>query len=111
MRRIEAVIQSHRLAKVVTALHSLPRFPGFTVFEAHGQGHGRGAGGHFIHEPNEGLLYHRRSVIVVVCENDMARDVAQKIVQAAHTGNPGDGIVSISDIGELIHIRGEGAKS
>ncbi|MBN9534627.1 MAG: P-II family nitrogen regulator [Alphaproteobacteria bacterium] len=110
MKRVEAIIQPHRLPKVVQALHTLPAFPGFTILDAHGQGRGRGAGGHFIHEPNEGLLYHRRTVIVVICENDRARDIAQKIVQTAHTGNPGDGIITISDVSEVIRIRGVGGR-
>ena len=41
MKRIEATLQPHRLTKVVHALHALPHFPGFTVYDAHGQGHGR----------------------------------------------------------------------
>ena len=41
MKRLEAFIQPHRLNKVIRALHELPRFPGFTVCNAHGQGHER----------------------------------------------------------------------
>jgi nitrogen regulatory protein P-II 1 len=111
MKRIEAIVASHRLSKVVMALHGLPKFPGFTVFEGQGQGHGRGQGGHYSHKPDDRLLYDRCSVVVVICEDDEAKAVAQSVVQAAHTGRPGDGIITISDVAELIHIHGSGAGS
>jgi nitrogen regulatory protein PII len=41
MKRIEASLQQHRLNKVIHALRALPQFPGFTVFGAQDQGHGR----------------------------------------------------------------------
>lgn len=50
MKRIGAFLQPHRVSKAVAALHALPRFPGFTLLDARGQGHGRGA----AHTGNEG---------------------------------------------------------
>ena len=50
MKRIEAFLPPHRLAPVIHQLHELPRFPGLTVLNAHGQGHGRGAGGHYAYD-------------------------------------------------------------
>ena len=108
MKRIEAFIQPHRLGKVVSALHALPAFPGFTVLDAHGQGHGRGTGGHFAYEPNEGLLYHKRLCLIVICDNGEATAIADAIAKAAHTGKPGDGIVSICDVRQVLRIRGGG---
>ena len=112
MKRIEAFIQPHRVNKVVTALHALPHFPGFTVMNAHGQGHGRGTGGHFMLTRDEGLLFHDRVVLVVVCDEQDATEIALVIARSAHTGNKGDGLVVISDISEVIHIRAaEGGSS
>lgn len=105
MKRIDAFIQPHRLAKVVSALHALPRFPGFTIFDAHGQGHGRGAGGHFAYGEDHGLLYHARTVVVLFCEDAEVDGITEAIRNAAHTGNSGDGIVVISAIGRLLHVR------
>jgi nitrogen regulatory protein PII len=109
VKRIDAIIQPHRLSRVVTALHELPKFPGFTIFDAHGQGHGRGAGGAFAYEPKDGLLYHKRLCVTVFCEEGRCKEIASAIAKAAHTGRAGDGVVAISSVDELIRIRDGGA--
>lgn len=101
MKRVEAIIQPHKLSKVVTALHALPHFPGFTVLDAHGQGHGRGKGGVFA---EEGLLYHRRCILFVLCGEDEVKAVMDTIKSAAHTGQAGDGLISVTDIDALVRI-------
>lgn len=110
MKRIEAIVQPHRLSKVVHALHDLPHFSGFTLLEATGQGHGRGAGGHHAGD-EDCLLLHDRQVLVVVCEDAEADAVAETIARAAHTGNKGDGIVSISEVTRVLRVRDAKAKS
>ena len=104
MKRIEAIIQPHKLTKVVTAMHALPHFPGFTVFDAHGQGHGRGNGGVFAYDSNDGLLYHRRCVVVVICADDEAPSIIDTIKTAAHTGQIGDGVISVVNVETLVRI-------
>jgi nitrogen regulatory protein P-II 1 len=104
MKRIEAFLQPHRLTHVMHKLHELPRFPGLTVIDAHGQGHGRGAGGHFMYD-EQCLIYHGRKLLIVICEDAEASAIAQVIASAAHTGNPGDGIVAVSKIADLLRIR------
>jgi nitrogen regulatory protein P-II 1 len=108
MKRIEAFIQPHRLNKVVSALHALPRFPGFSVFHAHGQGQGHGTGGHYAYDEG-GLLFHEHRALVVFCEDTEAPLVASEIAKAAHTGQHGDGIVVISDVTNLLRIRDVGS--
>ena len=105
MKRIEAFIQPHRLPKIVAALHDLPAFPGFTVIEAHGQGHGRGAGGHFIHEPNDGLLYQKCSYVMVICDDDAENLIVQALASNAHTGTRGDGLIAVTDVSKAIRVR------
>ncbi len=104
MKRIEAIIQPHKLSKVVAALHALPHFPGFTVLDAHGQGHGRGKGGVFAYDNKEGLLYHRRSILFVLCEDEFATTIVEAIGGAAHTGRAGDGLISVVDVDAIIRI-------
>lgn len=103
MKRIEAFIQPHRLSKVVRALHELPSFSGFTVVDGKGQGHGRGAGGHYAFG-HDSLMYQDRQVLIVVCADGDANLIAQTIAQAAHTHNPGDGLVSIGDVSQVLRI-------
>jgi nitrogen regulatory protein PII len=109
MKRIDALIQPHRLSKVVMALHALPNFPGFTIVGANGQGRGRGEGGQFVYEANDGLLYHPRICLFILCQDDEAEAIAKLIARTAHTGNNGDGWVSITDIAQVYRIREAGA--
>lgn len=104
MKRIEATLQPHRLTKVVHALHALPHFPGFTVYNAQGQGHGRAQGGHFAYD-EDCLTYLDRKLLVIVCEDDDASMIAEVIATVAHTGRRGDGIVFVSDVSEVLRIR------
>lgn len=104
MKQVTAFLQPHRLSRVIRALHEAPRFPGFTVLHAHGQGHGRGAGGRFAFG-SEDLLYHDRCVVVVVCQDDEAAALAESIARAAHTGNQGDGLVTVSAIDSVRLVR------
>ncbi len=108
MKRVEGFIKPHRLSNVVAALHALPQFTGFTIADGHGQGHGRGAGGHYAYEPDQGLLYHKQCLFIVICQDDEAASIAQTIARAAHTGNKGDGIVTVSDISTVIRVRDAG---
>jgi nitrogen regulatory protein P-II 1 len=109
MKRIEALIQPHRLSKVVMALHALQNFPGFTVVDANGQGRGRGIGGQFVYEPSDGLLYHARCCLIILCKDEEAEPIAKLIAKTACTGNKGDGWVTISDIAQAYRIREAGA--
>lgn len=105
MKRIEAFLQPHRVSKVVAALHTLPRFPGFTVFEAQGQGHGRGPGGRYVYSEFDGVQYQEHRVLMLLCEDADADLIARLIASVAHTGNPGDGLVVITDVEQVQRIR------
>ena len=103
MKRIEAYLQPHRLSRVVHSLHELPHFPGFTVFEARGHGHGRGPEGRY-EAKDEVLTYSARQILVVICRDEDADSIVETIVQAAHTGARHDGIVTVSDVVEARRI-------
>lgn len=104
MKRIEATIQPHRLSAVVRALHELPHFPGFTLTDARGQGRGRGTGGSFKITEDD-IDYHLKIVLVIVCADGLAAEIAHTIQQAAHTGRSGDGIITLTDLAGVIRIR------
>jgi nitrogen regulatory protein PII len=111
MKRVDAIIQPHRLKHVVLALHEMPTFPGFTITDAHGQGRGKGQGGHFVYEADEGLVYHKRRMISVVCEDKEADLIAALILKAAHTGRAGDGLITITSLASVLRIRDAQASS
>ena len=110
MNEITAIIQPHTLSRVMHALHGLPHFPGVTLLDAHGQGRGRGTGGAF--RPTEdNFTFHKKAVLIITCEAAQADLIATTLVEAARTGNKGDGLVTIKDVARVIRIRtGETAR-
>ena len=104
MQEVKAIIQPHMLSKVVRALHALPHFPGCTVNDARGQGRGRGAGGSYKVTEDD-IDYHRKVVLELVCSDHLVADITDTIRQAAHTGHPGDGLIIVRDLREVIRIR------
>jgi nitrogen regulatory protein P-II 1 len=104
MKEITAIIQPSALSRVMQALHALPNFPGVTLFDAHGQGLGRGTGGGF-RPTEENFTFYKKTVLVINCEAASADLIANTLVRAAHTGRKGDGVVTIKDVASVIRIR------
>lgn len=104
MKEIKATIQSHMFSKVAQALHELPHFPGMTVFKCQGQGRGRGTGGSFVLTEEE-IQNHEKERIEIICSDADTDRLVETIAAHAHTGNSGDGIITISDIAYVVRIR------
>lgn len=104
MKQITAILRPHRLEKVEEALHRLPHLPGFTVFKA--QGHPRGHGhGHAYVVDEWDPDSHPCLVMLMYCADEHVADLVQTIELAARTGQPGDGIVAVTDAVEVVRIR------
>lgn len=104
MKQITAIFQPHRLEHVEQALHALPHLPGFTIHSA--RGHARGHGANHRHTSDEWAPdTHDKLVILVYCADEHAPAVVTAIRQAAHTGVPGDGVIAVTDLVDLVRIR------
>ena len=104
MKQVKAVIQPHMLQPVVHALHDLPHFPGLTISDVKGEGRGTGMG-HAYEATVESIFNTSRKLIEVVCADELAASISDTIQKAAHTGNPGDGLIVITDVVEVRRIR------
>lgn len=104
MKEITTVIQPHALSQVMHALHALPHFPGVTIFDAHGQGRGRGTGGAF-RPTEENFTFYKKVVLLINCDAAHADLIVATLVKAARTGNKGDGLITIKDVASVIRIR------
>lgn len=104
MKEIKAIIQPHMLSRVREALEELPHFPGMTVTKCRGLGRGRGQGGVFVQTEDE-IQYHDREYLVIVCADEQSAEIAEIIATKARTGNPGDGIIAISDVITVTRVR------
>lgn len=104
MKEIKAIIQRHMVGKVVRALHELPHFPGLTLSDARGQGRGRGAGGSFKITEDD-VDYHPKAVLEIICADNLAAEITRTLQHTAHTGRSGDGIITVTNLAEVIRIR------
>jgi nitrogen regulatory protein PII len=104
---VTALVRPHMEGNVVNALHELPEFPGFSITEVRGQGHGRGAGGSYQATEFD-LTYHRFLQLQIVCRSDAADKICRTIAEAAWTGRKGDGVIFTTDAHSLVRIREAG---
>lgn len=105
MKRIEALLPPHRLTPVIHKLDEFLRSGGHSVLDAHGQGHGRGAGGHDAHDAHDVQMYLDRKAVIVICEDADAHTIARLIAATAHSGNQGDGILVTLEKAEVLRLR------
>lgn len=104
MKEIKATIHPHMLSRVVNALEELPHFPGLTHFRCQGLGRGRGEGGAYI--PSEELTqFDPKERIEIMCTDEVAESIVELIRTRAHTGTPGDGIITIAEVAQVMRIR------
>jgi nitrogen regulatory protein P-II 1 len=103
VKLVTAVIKPFKLDDVKQALHDLG-VAGMTVSEV--QGHGRQRGHTEVYRGAEYVVdfVPKVRMEIVVDDGDAAR-VLDAIVDAARTGQIGDGKVWTTDIGDLVRIR------
>ncbi len=111
MKKIEAIIQPHKLEDVKTALKAIG-VDGMTITEV--RGHGRQKGHKEIYRGMEyevDLLPKMKLELVV--SSSRSEEVIQTISNSARTGKIGDGKIFVYEVLEAVRIRnderGEGA--
>ncbi len=111
MKKIEAIIQPHKLEDVKNALTGIG-IEGMTIGEV--RGHGRQKGHKEVYRGMEYMVDLLPKVKVeMVVADARAEEAIQAILGAARTGKIGDGKIFVYDVQEAIRIRnddrGEGA--
>ena len=105
MTKIEAVIQTSKLEPVKTALHDIG-VEGMTVLEA--RGHGRQKGHTEFYRGREYTVDLIPKIkLEMVLADDMVERAVEAIVNAARTGQIGDGKIFLSKVDEAIRIRNQ----
>ena len=105
MKKIEAIIQPHKLEEVKEALKNIG-IDGMTVSEV--RGHGRQKGHKEIYRGMEYQvdLLPKIKIEMVIAEA-RAEEAIQTILAAARTGKIGDGKIFVYDVAEAIRIRND----
>jgi nitrogen regulatory protein P-II 1 len=105
MKKIEAIIQPHKLEEVKEALKNIG-IDGMTVIEV--RGHGRQKGHKEVYR---GMEYQvdllPKIKLEMVVPDTRADEVTQTLANAARTGKIGDGKIFVFDVGEAIRIRND----
>jgi nitrogen regulatory protein P-II 1 len=105
MKKIEAIIQPHKLEEVKEALKNIG-IDGMTVIEV--RGHGRQKGHKEVYR---GMEYQvdllPKIKLEMVVPDARVDEVTQTLAGAARTGKIGDGKIFVFDVGEAIRIRND----
>lgn len=103
MKKIEAIIKPHKLDEVKTALTRMG-IQGLTAIEVRGFGRQKGHTEHY-RGAEYTVDFLPKVKIEVVVDDAMLSQAVDAIVQAARTGQIGDGKIFISDLADAIRIR------
>jgi nitrogen regulatory protein P-II 1 len=105
MKKIEAIIQPHKLEDVKEALKGIG-IDGMTISEV--RGHGRQKGHKEIYRGMEYQVDLLPKVkIEMVVSDERSSEVIQTVVHSARTGKIGDGKIFVYDVADAIRIRND----
>jgi len=101
-KKVNAIINPLMLEKVDAALRDM-QVPGMTVTQVKGYGEY-----HDFYQPD---MMCKHANIEIFCQASEADAIARCIMNAAHIGQPGDGIVTITPVEIIYCIRTKSAQS
>lgn len=105
MKKIEAIIQPHKLDEVKDALKSIS-VDGITISEV--RGHGRQKGHKEVYR---GMEYEvdllPKIKLEIIAPDSRLEEITRTILSSARTGKIGDGKIFIYDVIEAIRIRND----
>ena len=105
MKKIEAIIQPHKLEDVKEALKAIG-IDGMTVLEVRGHGRQKGHKGVY-----RGMEYQvdllPKVKIEMVVSDARCEEVVQTLASSARTGKIGDGKIFVQEVAEAIRIRND----
>ena len=104
MKMIIAFVQPHRLDRVTRALERTVGFPGMSVTESRGFGREKPE----VEAEDRGALladYTDTTRIEVVAHNGQVDGILAAIMDAAHTGQRGDGKIFVLPVERAVRIK------
>jgi nitrogen regulatory protein P-II 1 len=105
MKKIEAIIQPHKLDEVKEALKAIG-VDGMTISEV--RGHGRQKGHKEVYRGMEYEIDLLPKVkLELVVPDSRLDEITRSLIAAARTGKIGDGKVFVFDVAEAIRIRND----
>jgi nitrogen regulatory protein PII len=103
MKRIIAIVKPNMLDDVIFALHQIEDFPGATMTDVRGMGHGFHRHVEKRQQPPT-VGYPAQVRIEIVCLDDQEDEIVSAIEKNARTGKSGDGNIFTSPVDGAIRI-------
>ena len=103
MKKVEAIIRTHKLDDVKSALVEAG-IEGMTVVEVRGFGRQKGHT-EMYRGPEYAVDFVPKAKLEIILADEKLQEAIDAVLQAAQTGNVGDGKIFVSDITESIRIR------
>jgi len=103
LKKIEAIIREDKVNDVQNALNEIGII-GLNMFEV--RGHGRQGGVQLVGRAGAYQVNMLPKIQINVVLNDRNLDVAiEAILKSAYTGEPGDGIIFVTPVEDVIRVR------
>lgn len=103
MKKVTAVFRPERLSEVASSLEQAG-ITGFTISDVRGHGHAPEKTGEWRGQPYELHVTHKLEIEIIVEDTEVTPAV-QAIVAGARTGQVGDGLITVGDVGAVYQIR------
>jgi nitrogen regulatory protein P-II 1 len=103
MKEIRAIVRPSRVQRLREALRAIPNFPGVTLFKAEGFTAPASITSRTVRE--ELVDFSEKIMLSVLCEDAMVAEIRGAIIASCGTGQIGDGLVWVVDIGEIHRVR------
>ncbi|QHI99766.1 DUF3240 domain-containing protein [Xylophilus rhododendri] len=103
MKEIRAIVRPSRIQRLRDALRDIPNFPGVTLFRAEGFTAPASTTRRTVRE--ELVDFSEKVMLSVLCEDHMVPPIREAIMASCSTGQIGDGLVWVVDIGEIHRVR------
>lgn len=104
MKKIEAIIRTSKFDTVKEALHKID-IDFFSYMDATGVGNEITKGGHAYRGTSIDTAYIPRRVLTIVVRDVNTKKTVDCILEAAYTGEIGDGRIFVTDVAEAWKIR------
>ncbi|MFQ6676336.1 MAG: P-II family nitrogen regulator [Fidelibacterota bacterium] len=104
MKEIKAYIRCSRVEHVIRGLHSIG-VENMTVIDVMALGKGMVDPDHFKYSIECVEKYSEVAKIEIICADEDAQKVVETIRSRSYSGEPGDGLIIVSEVNEAVKIR------
>ncbi|MBU3694935.1 MAG: P-II family nitrogen regulator [Rhodocyclaceae bacterium] len=100
MKEIRAVVRPNKLDRINQVLREMPDFPGMIVSRVERSGPGGSAGIRQVLKD-----FSDKVLIQILCDDELADDIVERIVAEATTGSPGLGMVWVTAVERAVFFN------